>query len=857
MCYISFCISSYERKNMLIELIEHLLSCSSKDIEVAVVDDCSKKKKKKALAAISDKRFRYRVNHDNRGAALCWYDALEFGQGKWLFQLLDRDWIDIQLIDKLVKILHKLESSGVGFAVAGEQFNGAKDFQIFTKGLETQKEFALRDSHPTGQIFRRDCWRKIENRKQYFSNQEYGIYPHGYLYAILGNHYAGAQIYPDICAKRNYRERYAKTVSRVYETRTDKMPWFYPEQGMRFLKLACEHIGLIRGMEEQQQVSKCCYIRFSQFVTLLYYNACIDEVVKQRYHCEHLSTDYIELMNNLFSYIYEVHKYFEEQDFIWKNEYFYYLLSKADQEILDRWLPWIESVRIMDQKEQAFEKFEHFSENKKIFIFGLGKQFEVLCDTYLKECFVEGVIDNDIQKQGMEISAYCSYAENIAFKNNRIMQPEVLLNYNAEDTVVIITSIRSYMQIIDQLFKLGQRHYYVAAAMLDKEKNVIDLKKYTREYDIQECSKYPICSRKIVFYAMGRYSGHGKAITESLLSLDEKLDIVWIVMEEHLKANVPERVRLVCASNRRKLIYEMETAKCWVYEHPVPKDYIKRPEQYYIQVKHWSSITLKTFGCMLHEFRNEQEAVEQWRHNGKIMDYVFVGSNFDEETCRRGFCFDKEVIRVGSPRSDILFRSQGIKNKIFELFHIDPNVKIALYAPTFRFTEDGKASKDILNVTKIDFFQLKQALERKFGGSWMVFLRFHPLNHLADGHVELPLFVRNVTDYEDGEELVASSEVMITDYSSIMFEPLFVKKPVFLYAPDRDRYINQERELLLDYDSLPFDIVESNEELGKAILSFDIDKYREKLESFMKKYGVYEDGHASERAARFILNLVL
>lgn len=856
MCYVSFCISSYERKDMLMELIEHLLSCSSQDIEIAVVDDCSKDGTAEMLATISDKRFRYRVNQDNRGASACWCDALEFGQGRWLFQLLDRDWIDIHLVDKLIKILHELENSGVGFAVAGEQLNGEKNFKIFTKGLETQKEFALRDSHPTGQIFRKDCWREVDNREQYFSNQQYGIYPHGYIYAIIGNHYAGAQIYIDVCSRKTYRKRYARTVSRVYETRTDKMPWFYPEQGMHFLKLACEHIGLIRGMEDQQQVIKCCYIRFSKFVTLLYYNACIDEVVKQRYHCEHLSTDYIELMNNLFSYIYEAHKYFEEQDFTWKNEYLYHMLSKADQEILDRWIPWIESVRTMNRKGQTCEEFKLFSENKKIFIFGLGRHFEVLCDIYLKKCSVEGVLDNDIQKQGMEISAYCSYAENVAFKNNRIMQPEVLLNYDADDTVVVITSIRSYMEIIDQLFQLGQRHYYVAAAMLNKGKNIIDWTKYTRQYDIQECSKYPICNRKIVFYAMGRYSGHGKAITESLLSLGENLDIVWIVTQEHLKASVPKGVRLVCNTNRRKLIYEMETAKCWVYEHPVSNDYIKRPEQYYIQVKHWSSITLKSFGCMLHEFRNEQEAVEQWRYNGKIMDYVFTGSDFDEDTCRRGFCFNKEVIRVGSPRSDILFRSQEIKNKIFKLFHIDLTDKIALYAPTFRIAENGKASKDVLNATKIDFFQLKQVLERKFGGNWIVFLRFHPLNHSADGHIELPSFVRNVTDYEDGEELVAASDVMITDYSSIMFEPLFVKKPVFLYAPDRNQYINQERELLLDYDSLPFDIVESNEELSKAILAFDIHKYREKLDLFMKEYGISEDGHASERAARFILNLV-
>lgn len=866
MCYISFCISSYERRDMLIELVEHLLSCDSQAIEVAVMDDCSNDGTEEALAAISDKRLRYRRNCVNRGAALCWYDALEFGQGKWLFQLMDRDWIDIGLIDKLIVTLHAFEQNGVGFAAAGERTDGAGDYRIYTKGLEAQKEFALRDSHPTGQIFRRDCLREINGREQYFANQEYGIYPHGYLYAILGNCYAGAQIHFDICSKRTYRQRYAKTVSRVYEIRNDKQPWFYPEKGLQFLKLACGHMELIEGEEERRQVAAHRYIRFSRFPTKLYYNACVDDVIKHRYHCENLSTDYTKLLHNLFTYIHEARKYLEDCDFSWKNESFYNMLYLADKEILDEMLPWIESVRIKDAfrfsddgkrvDSQTWEAFKQFSAHKKIFVFGVGKQLEVLCDTRLKEYVIEGILDNDMHKCGMKVSEYCSYTEEVTFVNDVIMRPEELANYDEKDTVILITSKNFYVEIINQLRELGYGNYYAAAAMTAKEPDAINWEKYTRDYYIRECCNYPVCGRKIIFYAMGRYSGHGKAITEALLSTGEDVDIVWIVTKEHLKTNVPEKVRLVCTSNRRKLVYEMETAKCWLYEHPVPRDYVKRPEQYYIQLKHWSSVTLKTFGRMLHEFRNEPEGVEHWRYNGKIMDYVFVGSDFDEETCRRGFCFDKEVVRVGSPRSDVLFRGHTVKDKIFQLYQIGLDAKILLYAPTFRFEEGAGACRNVLEITQIDFYRLKAALEKRFGGNWIILLRFHPLNHSADGNTELPPFVTDVTDYNDGEELAAVSDILITDYSSIMFELAFVRRPVFLYAPDRKEYIDGERELLIDYNSLPFDIAENNGELCEAIDAFDAEGYCSRVDSFMKQYGVCEDGHASERAAKFLIDLL-
>lgn len=350
MCYLSFCISSYKRKEMLIELVKHLLSCDSQDIEVVVVDDCSMDGTAEELQVISDNRLRYRVNPVNRGAALCWYDALEFGQGKWLFQVLDRDWIDIQLVNKLISTLRELECKNVGFAAARERLGRQGDYQLYTKGLEVQKEFALRDSHPTGQIFRRDCWLGIGNREQYFADQKYGIYPHGYLYAILGNIYAGAQIHFDICSKRTYRERYERTVSRVYEIRNDKQPWFYPEKGMQFLRLACENLELIEGKEEQRQVARCRYVRFSKYATNVYYDVCMDEVVKQRYRCENLSTNYMELLRNLFSYILEARNYFAEQDFTWKDEDFYQMLYESDREILDKKLSWLESIRIMHGK---------------------------------------------------------------------------------------------------------------------------------------------------------------------------------------------------------------------------------------------------------------------------------------------------------------------------------------------------------------------------------------------------------------------------------------------------------------------------------------------------------------------------
>ena len=152
--------------------------------------------------------------------------------------------------------------------------------------------------------------------------------------------------------------------------------------------------------------------------------------------------------------------------------------------------------------------------------------------------------------------------------------------------------------------------------------------------------------------------------------------------------------------------------------------------------------------------------------------------------------------------------------------------------------------------------QLIKALEDKWGGTWYIFVRVHPCLIFEGEAIFQNKNIIDVSQYADSQELVAASNVLITDYSSIMFEMAYISKPVFLYAPDRKEFINGERKLLIDYDSLPFPIAETNEQLVQNIEVFEHTAYKTGLDSFMDKYGVHEDGHASERAAKFINDII-
>lgn len=503
--------------------------------------------------------------------------------------------------------------------------------------------------------------------------------------------------------------------------------------------------------------------------------------------------------------------------------------------------------KIEELRDQSWQMFEEDLAGKKLFLFGIGKGLEWFDENYGSKVVVTGVIDNNERKHRKLLSDECSVSN---IKDLYIEGVEALSDFKPEELIILICSIQYYEDIAQQLKKIDINAIY---SLLTMEANVrksieYEEKDYKLEFSVQQCQN-PIINNKLVF-VMGNYCGHGFYISQEILKRNDNLEIVWIVssiLESSLSS-----VRQVLISDWQAFSYELETARIWICDILIPKYILKREGQVYIQVKHWSSVTLKKFGLGDFLACKSKETVDHCYYNRDIMDYIFVGSDFDKETCRMCYDYTKEFIHVGSARTDILFKKE-IKTQLKELLNISMDLNLLMYAPTFRSNE--------FNISKVaevemDFDYLKDMLEKRFGGAWKVLLRLHPAVSMESYKVKKTDAVIDVSFYENVQELVALSDVVITDYSSIMFEPAFVKKPVFLFAPDRKEYIDGERELLIPYDELPFLIAETNEELAKNIAAFNQEEYEIRITQFLDKYGVHEDGHASERAADFILGLL-
>ena len=507
-------------------------------------------------------------------------------------------------------------------------------------------------------------------------------------------------------------------------------------------------------------------------------------------------------------------------------------------------------------QQKSWEDFEKAALNCEVVLFGVGAGMEFYFFKYGEQALVDYIVDNDASLHGIEIGRILVTDMNERCRRVIVVGASILEKLQRDKVVVLITSLRHCREIAENCRNLGLTNVFSLICMESLYRRTHNSYKMedTQKNYIEESIQKPL-ERKVLFMTTCDCAGHGKEIARQLKNMDPSVDIVWLVKDIQLKA--PEGVRLIHKKAHREYVYERATASIWLTDTGIGRDIPKRDGQICIQMKHWSSITLKMFGYDELNYRNESEkAIKEVfgvDFEG-IHDYIIVGSKFDEESCRSGFRFSGKVFYAGSPRSDVLFSPDNAKQEVLNTYPMLKKKNILLFAPTYRILKKGSGAVKYRN--DLDFDKVHRILEEKFGGEWVILLRLHPFVANMSKEIEKPDYVVDVSDYYDSEELVAASDILITDYSSIMFEPAFVKKPVFLLATDRERYLREERGFLIDYDTLPFPIAESNDALEAAVRQFSMEEYTKKVDAFMEKYGVHEDGHAGERAAKFILDLL-
>ena len=359
---------------------------------------------------------------------------------------------------------------------------------------------------------------------------------------------------------------------------------------------------------------------------------------------------------------------------------------------------------------------------------------------------------------------------------------------------------------------------------------------------------YPINKKSVVICNVWGFGDNAKYVTEELVKRRRKIqsyEIIFITNNTQ-NAKAPEGVR-VLKTNSTRAIMALATARIWV-DNNRKENYIrKRKGQYYIQTWH-GGIALKKIEKDYAEKLGEKY-ITNAKRDSKMADLFVSNSRFCTNLYHNSFWYQGEVIECGSPRNDILLNSDPmVLTEIRTRLGVKSNVKIAIYAPTYREGNDTEPYN-------LDFGNVLTTLEERFGGEWVIAVRLHPLVSEQSEFLNYDERVLNASHYRDIYELMAVGEVLITDYSNIMFEFSFMKKPVFLYAMDEEEY-TKERGFYFKYDSLPYDRAKTQEKLIENIEKYQEDAYQIKVQTFLNTLTIYETGEASKQVVDRILEVL-
>lgn len=356
-------------------------------------------------------------------------------------------------------------------------------------------------------------------------------------------------------------------------------------------------------------------------------------------------------------------------------------------------------------------------------------------------------------------------------------------------------------------------------------------------YKFHKFSK--IQKNKITFISLRRNELSGNfAFVYDKLKTDNNLEIDFILNEHTISE--------MSIGEINKFTKACATSKVIILDEFTPQiHYIDlRPETKLIQLWHACG-AFKTFGFTR---LSKPKGSPQKTRNHRSYDYVTVSSSYCKKCHSEGFGIStNSVVPTGIPRTDVFFDEKYKENARKKFYGEHPEFigkKIILFAPTFR----GMVKETAFYPTEM--FNLEDICSN-LSDEYVFIIKHHPF--VKDVHPIPEQFKHRIIDLSANTELndlLFVTDVIITDYSSLVFEASLLNIPMVFYVFDLEKYV-RERDFYFDFKLyIPGKIVYTQEQLVEAINNEDY--CTERIEPFADMFFDYRDGKSTQRVVNLI-----
>ena len=351
--------------------------------------------------------------------------------------------------------------------------------------------------------------------------------------------------------------------------------------------------------------------------------------------------------------------------------------------------------------------------------------------------------------------------------------------------------------------------------------------------------KMKVQPNKVTFLSnrSDRLTGNIKSVFFEMTKLNN-VDITVLCKKGGLKANLPNLFKFFKLYATSSVVFVDD------YYHFL--SYLKKKDDVKL-IQLWHACgAFKTFGFTR---LGKKGGPKQTDPNHRMYDYAIVSSQEIAKHYAEGFGLsDENVVATGIPRTDIFMDKEyasKIRSSFYERYPQLKNKKIMLFAPTFR----GNGQMSAFYPT--DAFDIEKAYEG-LGGEYAILIKLHPF---CEERFEIPEkysdMIIDMSDEDELNDLLFVTDLLVTDYSSVIFEASLLNIPMMFYAFDLYDYI-ASRDFYYDFEGLvPGKIVFSENELINAINKKDFES--EKVDGFKNKFFDDLDGKSSERVTDLIL----
>ena len=236
--------------------------------------------------------------------------------------------------------------------------------------------------------------------------------------------------------------------------------------------------------------------------------------------------------------------------------------------------------------------------------------------------------------------------------------------------------------------------------------------------------------------------------------------------------------------------------------------------------------------------------------NHRMYDYAIVSSKEIEKHYAEGFGLSDEcVVATGIPRTDIFMQEEyglNVRKAFYEKHPELRDKKILLFAPTFR--GNGQMSA----FYPLEAFNPEKVYE-SLGEEYAIIIKLHPFcKERFEIDEKYKDFIIDLSEEDELNDLLFVTDLLVTDYSSVVFEASLLNIPMLFYAYDLYEYISS-RDFYYDFEGfVPGKIVFSENELINSIKEKDFEE--EKVDGFKNKFFDSLDGKSSQRVADLIVN---